>query len=166
MEAEEAESSTPQSSLVSWSSVVVMDNKKMERPADASKTRYSKRKKVGPEGFGLQTGVGGGLGAQGCVTRGHESTPLCRLVEGPRGTLLKTRAKTMESADLTGIPLKSVMGPINYRSLKQLGSPVLIVEPPKHRTSIAGIRVATPAQLRIVEKLLEPGDMGLPDAAY
>ena len=76
------------------------------------------------------------------------------------------RAKTMEAADLTGIPLKSVMGPINYRPLKQLGSPGLIVAPPKHRTSVARIRVATPAQLRVVEKLLEPGDMGLPDAAY
>ena len=43
MEAEEAESSTPQSSLVS--SVVVVDNKKMERPAEASKTRCSERVK-------------------------------------------------------------------------------------------------------------------------
>ena len=40
------------------------------------------------------------------------------------------------------------------------------MEPPKHRTSIANIRVATPAQLRVVKKLLEPKDMGLPDAAY
>ena len=40
------------------------------------------------------------------------------------------------------------------------------MEPPKHRTSVARIRVATRAQLRVVEKLLEPGDMGLPDAAY
>ena len=40
------------------------------------------------------------------------------------------------------------MGPINYRPLKLLGSPGLIVEPPKHRTSIARIRLATPAQLR------------------
>ena len=72
----------------------------------------------------------------------------------------------METADLTGIPLKSIMGPINYWTLKQLGSPGLIVEPPKHRTSIDRIRVATPAQLGVVEKLLEPKDMGLPDAAY
>ena len=77
-----------------------------------------------------------------------------------------SRAKKMEAADLTGIPLKSVMGPINYRPLKQLGSPRLIVEPPKHRISVFRIRVATPAQYRVVEKLLEPGDMGLPDAAY
>ena len=72
----------------------------------------------------------------------------------------------METADLTWIPLKSNMGPINYRPLKLLGSPGLIVERPKHRTSIAMIRLATPAQLRVVDKLLEPKDMGLPDAAY
>ena len=76
------------------------------------------------------------------------------------------RARMMETADLTGIPLKSVMGPINYRPLKLLGSPGLIVEPPKHRTSVARIRLATPAQLRVVDKLLEPKKMELPDAAY
>ena len=77
-----------------------------------------------------------------------------------------SRARMMETADLTAIPLKSIMGPINYRPLKLLGSPGLIVEPPKHRTSVARIRLATPAQLRVVDKLLEPKDMGLPDAAY
>ena len=59
----------------------------------------------------------------------------------------------METADLTGIPMRSVMGPINYRPLK-------------HRTFIARIRLATPAQLRVVDKLLEPKEMELPDAAY
>ena len=77
-----------------------------------------------------------------------------------------SRAKIMETADLTGIPTKSVMGPINYRPLKLLGSPGLIVEPPKHRTSIARIRLATPAQLRVMDKLLDPREMELPDAAY
>ena len=72
----------------------------------------------------------------------------------------------METADLAGIPMRSVMGRINYRPLKLLGSPGLIVEPPKHRTSIARIRLATPAQLRVVDKLLEPKEMELPDAAY
>ena len=43
MEAEEAESSTPQSSLVS--SVVVVDSKKIEKPAEANKTRHSERVK-------------------------------------------------------------------------------------------------------------------------
>ena len=41
-----------------------------------------------------------------------------------------------------------------------------MVEPPKHRTSIARIRVATPAQLRLVDKLMDPREMELPDAAY
>ena len=40
------------------------------------------------------------------------------------------------------------------------------MEPPKHRTSIARIRVATPAELRVVDKLMDPREMGLPDAAY
>ena len=72
----------------------------------------------------------------------------------------------METADLTGIPTKSVLGPINYKPLTLLGSPGLVVEPPKHRTSIARIRLATPAQLRVVDKLLDPREMELPDAAY
>ena len=61
-----------------------------------------------------------------------------------------------ETADLTGIPIGSVMGPVNYRPLKLLGSLGLIVEPPKHQTSLARIRLATPAQLRVVDKLLDP----------
>ena len=76
------------------------------------------------------------------------------------------RAKTLETADLTGISQRSIMGPINYRPLKELGSPGFIVEPPKHRTSVARIRVAIPAQLRAVDKLLDPKSMGLPDTAY
>ena len=32
--------------------------------------------------------------------------------------------------------------------------------------SVARIRLATSAQLRVVDKLLEPKDIGLPDAAY
>ena len=72
----------------------------------------------------------------------------------------------VETADLTGIPIRSVMGPINYRPLKLLGSSGLIVEPPKHRTSIARIRLATPAQLSVVDKLLDTEEMELPDSAY
>ena len=77
-----------------------------------------------------------------------------------------SRAKTLGMADLTGIPQRSITGPINYRPLRELVSPGLIVEPPKHRTSIARIRVAIPAQLRAVDKLLKPKSMGLPDTAY
>ena len=77
-----------------------------------------------------------------------------------------SRAKTLDTADLTGIPERSIMRPINYRPLKELESPDLIVEPPKHRTSVARIRVAITAQLRVVDKRLEPKSMGLPDTAY
>ena len=71
-----------------------------------------------------------------------------------------SRAKILETADLTGIPIKSIMGPVNYRPLKELGSPGLIVETPKHRASIARIIVAILAQLMAVENLLEPKSMG------
>ena len=77
-----------------------------------------------------------------------------------------SRAKTLEMADLTEIPQRLIMGPINYRPLNELGSPGLIVEPPKHRTTVARIRVSIPAQLRAVDKLLDPKSMELLDTAY
>ena len=38
----------------------------------------------------MQTRIGRGPGTQERVTRGRESTPLCGLVEGARGTFLKS----------------------------------------------------------------------------
>ena len=49
--------------------------------------------------------------------------------------------------------------PVDYRPLKELGSPGAIAKPPTHRTILARIRVA-------IEKLLVPKLMGLPDAAF
>ena len=117
MEAEEAESSTPQSSVVS--SVVVVEVLGLKQVSHEDLSRHQ------------------------CVDwlKAHETH--------------FSRARMIETADLTGIPMRSVMGPINYRPLKLLGSPGFIVEPPKHRTSIARIRFETPAQLRVVDKLLE-----------
>ena len=163
MEAEEAESSTPQSSLVS--SVVVVDDKRMERTAEANKTRYLERiKELNLEDLECIEELAEVLGLKDVS---HEDLSRHHCVDWLKAHEAHfSRAKTMEAADLTGIPLNSVMGPINYRPLKHLGNPGLIVEPPKHRTSVARIRVATRAQLRVVEKLLEPGDMGLPVAAY
>ena len=165
MEAEKAESSTTQNSVVS--SVVVVDHKSVEKPTETSRTRYLEsikeleledlecRQELA-ETLGLKHVSNGDLSRHHCVDwlKAHESHFL--------------RARMMETADLTGIPLKSIMGPINYRTLplKLLGSPGLIVETPKHQTSVARIRLATPAQLRVVDKLLEPKDMGLTDAAY
>ena len=127
MEAEEAESPTPQSSVVS--SVVLVVNKRMERPAETSRARYQERikeldledlecRQESAEVLGLKDVSPEDLSRHHCVDwlKSHEAH--------------FSRARTMETADLTGIPLKSIMGPINYRPLKLLGSPGLIVEPP------------------------------------
>ena len=163
MEAEEAESSTPQSSVVS--SVVVVDNKRGERPAEASRTRYlEKVNELDLEDLECRQELAEALGLKHVS---HEKLSRHQCVDWLKahGTHF-SRARMMETADLTGIPMKSVMGPINYRPLKLMGSPGLIAEPPKHQTSIARIRLATRAQLRVVDKLLEPKKMELSDAAY
>ena len=98
----------------------------MERPAEASKTRYSERvneldledlecRQELAEVVGLKDVSHEDLSRHHCVDwlKAHEAH--------------LSRAKTLESADLTGILLKSVMGPINYRPLKQMGSPGLPV---------------------------------------
>ena len=163
MEAEEATSPTPQSSVVS--SVVVVESKRVERPAETSRTRYlEKVKELDLEDLECRQELAEALGLER-VSREDLSRHQCVDWLKAHETHF-SRARRMETADLTGIPIKSVMGPINYRPLKLLWSPGLIVEPPKHRTSIARIRLATPAQLRVMDKLLDPREMELPDAAY
>ena len=106
MEAEEAESSTPQSSVVS--SVVVVDNKKPERPAETSKSRYLERVKDSDledlacrqelaEVLGLKNVSQEDLSRHHCVDwlKAHEAH--------------SSRTKTMETADLTGISQESIM---------------------------------------------------------
>ena len=163
MEAEEATSSTPQGSVIS--SVVVAEKKKPERPAETSRSRYvEKVKELDLEDLECRLELAKALGLERVS---HEDLGRHQCVDWLKAHETHfSRAKMMETADLTGIPTKSVMGPINYRPLKSLGSPGFVVEPPKHRTSIARIRVATPAQLRVVDKLMDPREMELPDAAY
>ena len=166
MEAEEATSPTPQSSVVS--SVVVVESKRVERPAETSRSRYlEKVKELDLEDLECRQELAEALGLERVS---HEDLSRHQCVDWLKAHETHfSRARMMETADLTGIPIRSVMGPINYRPLrplKLLGSPGLIVEPPKHRTSIARIRLATPAQLRVVDKLLDPREMELPDAAY
>ena len=154
------ESSTSQSSVVS--SVVMVDNKKKAGgPGETSKARYLERvKDLNLEDLACRQEL-----VEVSVLKNllHEdlSNHYCKVHEAHF-----SRDKTLETVDLDGIPRRSIMGPVNYRPLKELGKPGLIVEPPKHRTSIARIRVAIPAQLRAVEKLLESKSMGLPDTAY
>ena len=163
MEAEEATSSTPQSSVVS--SVVVVESNRVERPAENSRLRYlEKVKELDLEDLECRQELAEALGLERVS---HEDLSRHQWVDWLKAHETHfSSARITETADLTGIPTKSVMGPINYRPLKLLGSPGLNVEPPKHRTSIARIRLATTAQLRVVDKLLDPREMELPDAAH
>ena len=123
MEAEEADPSTTQSSLVS--SVVVLEDKRMEKTAEANETRLSERiKELDLEDLECREELAEVLGLKDVS---HEDLSRYHCVDWLKAHEAHfLRAKTMEAADLTGIPLKSVMGPINYRPLKQLGSPGLI----------------------------------------
>ena len=133
MEAEEATSSTPQSSVVS--SVVVVESKRAERPAETSRSRYlEKVKELDLEDLECRQELAEALGLERVS---HEDLSRHQCVDWLKAHETHfSRARIMETADLTGIPTKSVMGPINYRPLKLLGSPGLIVEPPKHRTTL------------------------------
>ena len=89
---------------------------------------------------------------------------MCGLVKGPRGALLKSEDKGDGRSDWD--PAE-----INHRNdqlqaSQAVGGSRAHSRALKHRTSIARIRVATPAQLRVVDKLLEPKDIELLDAAY
>ena len=140
MEAEEATSSTPQSSVVS--SVVVVEIKRVERPAETSRSRYlEKVKGLDLEDLECRQELAEALGLERVS---HEDLSRHQCVDWLKAHETHfSRAIIIETADLTGIP--TPMGPINYRPLKLLGSWGLIVEPRKHRTSIARIRLATPA---------------------
>ena len=163
MKAEEATSPTPQSSVVS--SVVLVESKRVERPAETSRTRYlEKVKELDLEDLECRQELAEALGLEHVS---HEDLSRHQCVDWLKAHETHfSRARKMEAANRTEIPIRSVMGPIIYRPLKLMGTPGLIVEPPKHRTSIARIRLATSAQLRVVDKLLDPKEMELPDAVY
>ena len=144
----------------------MVDNKKeVEGPRKASRTRYLERvKDLGLKDLACRQELTEVLGLK---SLSHEDLSNHYCVDWLKAHEAHfSRAKTLEMVDLTINPQRSIMGSFNYRHLKELGSSGLIVEPPKHRTSIARIRVAIPAQLRAVDKLLEPKSMVLPDTAY
>ena len=163
IESEEVTSSTPPGSAIS--SVVVAESKREKRSMETARLRYpEKAKGLDLEGLECRRELAETLGIERVS---HEDLNRHHCVDWLKAhEAHSSRTKLMETAALTGIPTKAIMGPINYRPLKLLGSPGLIAEPPKHRTSIARIRLATPAQLKVVDKLLNPGGMELPDAAY
>ena len=155
MESEEVTSSTPPGSAIS--SVVVAESKREKRSMETARLRYPEKVKgLDLEGLECRRELAETLGIERVS---HEDLNRHHCVDWLKAHEAHfSRTKLMETADLTGIPTKAIMGPINYRPLKLLGSPGLIAEPPKHRTSIARIRLATPAQLKVVDKLLNPGE--------
>ena len=128
MEGDEEEHSTPQSSVVS--SVVVVGSKKMvEGPREASRTRYLERvKDLDLENLACRQELTQALG----ITRfSHEDLSNHYCVDWLKVHEAHfSRAKTLETTNLTGIPQRSIMGPINYRPLKERGSPGLRVSQP------------------------------------
>ena len=158
MESEEVTSSTPPSSAIS--SVVVAESKRENKSMETARLRYPEKvKELDLESLECRQELAETLGIERVS---HEDLNRHHCVDWLKAHEAHfSRAKLMETTDLTGIPTKTIMGPINYRPLKLLGSPGLIAEPPKHRTSIARIRLANPAQLKVVDKLLNPaGDTG------
>ena len=131
MEAEEAESSTPQRSVVS--SVVVVDNKKAERPAETSKARYLERvKECDMEDLACRQELAEILGLKNVS---HEDLSRHHWVDWLKAHEAQfSRTKTIETADLTGIP---IMGPVD-NGTSQLQAPQTIGESKNHsRTSQA-----------------------------
>ena len=128
MEAEEATSPTPQRSVVS--SVVVVESKRVERPVETSRSRYlEKVKELNLEDLECRQELAEALGLERVS---HEDLSRHQCVDWLKAHETHfSRARMMETADPTGILIRSVMGPINYRPLKFLGSPGLMVEPPQ-----------------------------------
>ena len=101
MEGDKAESSTPQSSVVS--SVVVVDNKKTGRPGEVSKTRYPERvKDLNLEDLACRQELTEVLGLK---IVSHEDLSRHHCVDWLKAHEEHfSRAKTLETANLTGIP--------------------------------------------------------------
>ena len=129
MESEEVTSSTPPGSAIS--SVVVAESKRVERPMETARLRYPEKVKgLDLEGLECRRELAETLGIERVS---HEDLSRHHCVDWLKAHETHfSRAKLMETADLTGIPMKAIMGPINYRPLKLLGCPGLIAEPPKH----------------------------------
>ena len=141
MESEEVRSLTPPSSVIS--SVVVAESRRAERPVEAARLKYAEKvKRLDLKVLECRRELAEILGIDRVS---HEDLSRHHCVDWLKAHEAHfSRAKLMETADLTGIPTKTIMGPVNYRPLKLLGIPGLISEPPKHRANIARIRLATP----------------------
>ena len=162
MESEEVTSSTPPGSVIS--SVVVAESKRVERPMETARLRYPEKVKgLDLEGLECRRELAETLGIERVS---HEDLSRHHCVDWLKAheTHL-SRAKLMETADWTGLPTKAIMGPINYRPLKLLGSPGLITEPTNTERASPGSDWR-PGTIEGGGQAAESGEMELPDAAY
>ena len=115
MEGDEAELSTPR-----VSSVVVVDNKKTKRPGEASKARYLKRvKDLDLEDLACRQELAETLGLKNLS---HEDLSRHHCVDWLKSHDAHfSRAKTLETADLTGIPQKIDNGPSKLQASQAAG---------------------------------------------
>ena len=107
MEADEATSSTPQGSIIS--SVVLTEKKKSERPAEISRLKYEEKvKELDLEDLECTLELANTLGLEQVS---HEDLGRHQCVDWLKAHETHfSRAKLMETEDLTGITTKSVMG--------------------------------------------------------
>ena len=100
----------------------MVDSKRVERPAETSRTRYlEKIKELDLEDLECRQELAEALGLEHVS---HEDLSRHHCVDWLKAHEAHfSRARILETADLTGIPVKSIMGPINYSTLKLLGSP-------------------------------------------
>ena len=85
------------------------------------------------------------------------------LVEGSRDAFLKSENNGEGGSDWDSHKIGH--GTYQLQASQVAGGSGTHSGAPKYRTSIARITLATPAQLRVVDKLLDPREMELPDAA-
>ena len=110
MEADEATSSTPQGSIIS--SVVVAEKKKPERSVETSRSKYvEKVKELDQEDLKCRLELAKALGLEQVS---HDDLGRLQCVNWLKAHETHfSRAKMTETADLAGIPTKSVIGPNN-----------------------------------------------------
>ena len=106
----EAEEVTSSSSVLS--TVVVAESKRVDRAAENNRLRYlEKVKRLDLEHLECRQELAETLGLERVP---HEDLSRHRWVDWLKAHETHfSRARMMETADLTGIPTKSIMGPIN-----------------------------------------------------
>ena len=158
MESEEVTSSTPPGSAIS--SVVVAESKRVERPMETARLRYPEKVKgLNLEGLECRRELAETLGIERVS---HEDLSRHHCVDWLKAHETHfSRAKLMDTADLTGIPTKAIMGPINYRPLKLLGSPGSHSRTPQTPNEHRQDQIGDPGTVEVGGQAAESGGNGI-----